>query len=253
MGRIELQSIIERIANWLLILSGVFAGLISIADLVFDLGGTNFVKTFPSITLLLLALVATGLGLEKLVAYRKLQRVIERGVGGIRLDTWDEVYAAASGLVKLAKTQVRATAFGQGKWAGPDEYLELIAKTAKSRYERRANFLYKVVFGYGEEPDPDRARHILHRREVFRKYQVLHRLQIKHSVADWGLELLIVDDRHLIIAFSQLQGGTLQAGIKFVDQPEIVGPVANWYDERVWGRSADIDLIALQRLAGNRV
>jgi hypothetical protein len=252
MRRIKLQCVIEQIANWILILSGVFAGLISIADLIFDLEGTSLFKAFPSITLLLLALVATGLGLEKLVAYRKLERVIERSAGGIRLDTWDEVYAAAFELVRSAKTLVRATAFGRGKWAGPDEYLELIAKTAKSRHESRANFLYKVVFGYEEEPDPDRARHILHRREIFRRHQVSHMLRMKHTFSSWGLDLLIVDDKHLIIAFPQVQAQSLGTGIKFVDQPAFVQPIAEWYDERVWERSSDIDLVALQRMADNK-
>lgn len=246
MTRAQIQSIIERLTNWTLIISGIFGSVLGIVELVTN----SQTDLFKSVTLLLLGLIALGLGLERLITYKKLEKTLESMAGGIWLESWDEVYNAATQLVRLADSQIRATAFGHGKWSGPREYLRLITKIASFREQSHGTFLYKVVFGYDDNPDPHRAKHIIERLDMFREEGVAHMLEMKHLSTKWIVDFLIVDDHSLIIAFPQLRRSALRAGLKFVDQPKLVGPIAEWYDEQIWEQAADVDIDEIRKIAG---
>jgi hypothetical protein len=245
MTRTQIQSIIEQLTNWTLIISGALGSVLGIVDLVIN-SQTDF---FKSLTLLLLGLIALGLGLERLLTYKKLEKTLESLAGGIRLESWDEIYGAAAQLAQSAQSQIRATAFGQGKWAGPSSYLKLITQIAKSREQSHGTFLYKVTFGYDEKPDADRAKHILERLDTFREQKVSHMLKLKHLDTKWVVDFLIIDDHSLIIAFPQFTRQALRVGLKFVNQPKLVKPIADWYDEQIWAKASDVDIDEIQKIA----
>lgn len=242
MSKVQLQSTIDRITNWVLLVLGAIAGILGIAETIFDLKWR-----LDELAITLLGLIAMGLGLERLSTYKRVELAIERGANGIRLDTWEEVYGAATELVKTAKAQVRATVFGQGEWAGPDNYLKVIAKVAKSHHQAKRDFLYKAVFGYKDKPDILRAKHILRRYSIFKETGVATSHQMKHIETNWDLDMLIVDDRHLIIGFPQFQRH-IRTGIKFIDQPELVKPITEWFDQQLWEKASEVDLGLIRKL-----
>ena len=63
-----------------------------------------------------------------------------------------------------------------------------------------------------------------------------------------GLDLLIVDDRHLIIAFPTLDvSPDLRYGLVFVGQPELVSKIARWYDEYLWNARTPWQILETSR------
>ena len=247
MTRKQIESVIEQLMNWTLIISGAFGSALGIINLV----SNSQPDQIKSSSLLLLGLIALGLGLERLITYKRFERTIENLAGGIRLDSWDEIYVAASELVQSAKFQIRATAFSQDKWAGPTKYLELTAKKAKFLKNSKRDFLYKVVFGYTGNPSSYFAKHILLRSNIFERYGVRDMLRMKRIETKWGADFLIVDNHSLIIAFPQYKSQNLRVGIKFVNQPQLIEPITIWYDEQIWavGKDMNIDLNEIRKFS----
>ena len=230
MKKHQLQSILERLTNWVLIVTGTAGGIWGIVNLF-----TNFQNNpLDSSILTLLGLIAVGLGLEKLISYKKIENTIENLAGGVRLEGWDEIYGAASELIHSAQSQIRGTVFNQDKWAGPSYYLDLIAKKAKAQKDAHKDFIYKVVIGISGKPTADNLKHVEFRYSIFKKYGIQSMHRMKYVNTNLGIDLLIVDDQSLIIAFPQFKSQNLRVGIKFVDQPKLVGPILTWYEEQLW-------------------
>ncbi len=243
MSRIKLENKVEQLTNWTLILTGALSSILSIVELV--LQNTSI---FESVTLMLLGLIAFGLGLERLVSYKKIETTLENMAGGVWLNDWSEVYEAASSLLKLTRSQIRATALGQGKRTGPPKYIESIAEIAQSRKTHHQHFMYRVAIKFNESTTHDRAKRILSRQKVFQEYGVSEMLEMKAIDTEVILDFLIIDDHSLIIAFPHnLRSLQLQSGIKFVNHPQIVKPIRDWFDEIVWSQASDIDFERLRK------
>jgi hypothetical protein len=163
----------------------------------------------------------------------------------VRMWSWDEIYQRATSLVSNAKSRVRATAFGRSKWQGKMEYLECLARTAAEHKRNRRDFLHKVVYTNLGTSDPNRIQSILKRKEVFEQHDVSDCLLIKEVGYSWGIEFLIVDEDHLHISFQRVGGQSLIIGLEITDAPEIVKPIAQWYDEYIFDTAKLVDFDAL--------
>ena len=55
----------------------------------------------------------------------------------------------------------------------------------------------------------------------------------------WGIDILIVDDKHLHLAFQQASGRALVFGIEIRDHPELVRRLAEWFDEFLFAKARE--------------
>jgi hypothetical protein len=63
-------------------------------------------------------------------------------------------------------------------------------------------------------------------------------VQIYVVDAAWGLDLLIIDERHAVIAFPSVRGvKQFRLGLAFIDQPRLAREFASWFDEYLLKRA----------------
>ena len=149
----------------------------------------------------------------------------------VRMSTWSEIYNRAMGLVERAESRVRSTSFTRGNWLGNPEYISRLSKIASRQKSKRGEFLHKVVYSESKGYDDGRSQSIEERINSFRSEGVAECLSVREHSGFWGLDLLIVDDTHMHLSFHGIRDEALVLGIEFADVPELVRPMAQWYDE----------------------
>jgi hypothetical protein len=141
----------------------------------------------------------------------------------------NEIYKRAIEIIKDAKGIIRATSFVK-KDKAPKDYFLAIAKKLKNSKEQGKHIEYRVVMSKVKEPK--------RRYEIFIQYNVIDLFKQGYVDIIWGLDILIVDDRHLLIAFPELSvDKSLKRGILFFNKPELVSSIREWYDSYLWNRA----------------
>ena len=169
-------------------------------------------------------------------------RRIEHQVGAtLVLMSEGEIYREATRLVLSSSRSIRSTAFGLGdpQWFAP--YLAALTDHAQKQATAGRSFLYKVVLS-GKPSDPGFLRKSSARIDAFAARNITPMLDVrrlKGAGTAWGIDVLIVDDRHLMVVFLQARSDQLQHAITIVDNPTAVGPVVDWYDRTVIERHAE--------------
>ena len=158
---------------------------------------------------------------------------------GLRMESWQTIYQRATDLISNAQRRVRATSFGIGSWKGNDAYIESIVKTCQERKIQKVDFVYKVIFGSSTENIGIRKQNMRKRMEYFEKEDVLDCLMMRELDEIWGIDILIVDDKHLHLAFQQASGRALVFGIEIRDHPELVRRLAEWFDEFLFAKARE--------------
>ena len=171
-----------------------------------------------------------------------IEKILEQFKEGILMTSWNEIYERAIKLVSKAENRIRVTSFGDYKWQGNNKYLECIAKVAKKQKELRNDFIHKVVYGQNKADPISIERNIISRKTIFEEFEVLDLLQVRKVEQVWGVDFLIVDDRHAHMSFHRAIGHSLFLGIEFADCPKLVRPLSQWYDESIFSRATPLNI-----------
>lgn len=119
-----------------------------------------------------------------------------------------------------------------------NQYLEALVKKIVETKQQKIGMLYRVVMGFqlnreGEPPLVNQAG-IRRRRELFKKYNILDRMQIRYLETPWSLDLFIVGNEHMIIGFpSYAEHREIRLALRVTDK-DFVNHVAGWYNEHLW-------------------
>jgi hypothetical protein len=172
-----------------------------------------------------------------LAAMQNVEHRIESVIASSSLMSAGDVYREARLLARRAERTVRATSFGDGgeRLSG---YLEALAERARTCTDEGRPFSYKVVVppscpdDGSSQPSKSVQDRIDERVQAFSNSRALHRLDIRElkEGPPWRTDFLIVDDKHALIAFLQHHSGEIQHAIAILNNPTVVGPIADWYD-----------------------
>ena len=234
---IELLVIIFLIAAGLL---GIFVSSLDFLGADFENGPWKWLKGPLPITLLTIAILAVAIGLERFVRFRKIddqiakiEKTLERSVGGRYLEDTDELFDTASRLLQDAKDQIRTTHLVLSHHA-PQSYMSTFIEVLKQSKVRCKPIRVDIVYGTDFSKSSQSIHFVVDwlRRQLV-KADVDDLVQAYATNIAWSTaDFLIIDDRHLIIAFPTARGiKQLRMGLAFVNQPKLVSGIAAWYDD----------------------
>jgi hypothetical protein len=163
-------------------------------------------------------------------------------INQIRMTSWKEIYSRAASLVKDAEKRVRATSFGKSSEVEAEKkrYFENLAKRASEQKKQHVDFKYMLVCS-SASVDPQRDDSLRERKEIFDRFEVFNCLQAKEIEHVWGIDLLIIDDKHLHVSFQSLGNEALKLGLELTDAGEFVREIVHWYDEYLFATATPID------------
>jgi hypothetical protein len=241
--------------------SAVVAIGINLADMIGLLDHVSWIQDrLPAITAILVASSLVPLAAMLTAPARIHKDVIESGSAQLTslacienkidslivssaLRSADEVYREAELLVSGADSRIRSTAFGNGGDRAHRHY-DVIAELARRRESEGRHFRYRVVLPCATDSRGatafDRSqfcRKRMIREAAFASRNVTKSLDIRCLKDDlaWGIDLLIIDRRSVLLAFIQEPENELCYGISIVNNPTVVGLIVDWYDDYLCG------------------
>ena len=248
---------IEKLYGWIAVVCSLLGIFVSILDFVsqdINQGPFRWLKGAQPLTLLLVSLIAIGLGLERLTRFLRWDQKITAIENLIRqngielsglskhLETKDsvktligekQVYEEGIHLIGLAKRNIRATSLGDGPPSSPSELSEAYIKTLQESDNRGRPVRLDIVLGADSDyrVTTSRKEQLLKRWELFQKNNVDSYIHYHLVITVVGLELLIIDNAHMIISVPY-HGGVegFKYGLLFFNAPEIVDEFADWFD-----------------------
>ncbi|HEY9207316.1 MAG TPA: hypothetical protein VIO58_15505 [Candidatus Methanoperedens sp.] len=268
------EKAIEKITGLFLITLGLISMIISILHIFLkDFEILPVLRDSSQITLLLVGLLCLSFGLERLAMFEDMRKEIGKKLTEVNgrltdhiktmtehnneirqslasavnaqfVEGYDDIFKDSIKLVQEARETIRATDFAKSKITVTEDYLKELAKKLKESKESKREVVYKCVFGC--ETSNEIEDRLKLRERIFRDAGVDDQVmshQVKYSCIDVKetLDLLIIDDKHLMIAFPIKQADdTVRGSLKFVNKPDLVKRVCSWYDEYLWEKGKKI-------------
>lgn len=243
LGSHQVRRATDAIVIITLTLAGLIGVLVSIMDLVgFDLGGI-ITKEPAAISLLLLSLISTAIGLERATTGRRANATLDaveefllRSPTMRRIDGRSAIYKDGMRLVSEAQSRIRSFQIAAGVKA-PPEFGRAVASRLREldRQGKPARLDVVIVIDKSLLP-PDfestmRARYQIYEGLGVGHLVAVHLLDQAHPV---GMDYLIIDRRHVTVSFTPTAGThMLMTSIIFEDQPDIANQFAEWFDQKV--------------------
>jgi hypothetical protein len=237
------EQIIEYISIALLVLVGILGILVTILDFI----GTDFVngpwkwlKGPLPVILLTVAGLALALGAERFVRFRQharqiaqMESAIKNFTGAQLVEDYDELYSLAIRLVRDAKRQLRVTSLGPGRPDSSEPYRKAVTQVLKQSTKQPKPIRMDIVIGANLDKNPEViVEAASERMNQYTEAGVAALAQIYVIDLAWGLDFLIIDDCHAMIAFPSLRGvKQLRLGLAFINQQKVVKEFASWFDE----------------------
>ena len=208
----------------------IITGLVSV--------GTGLASIFfrgtitEGVILLTIGFICISITIERLIKLENIEKSLNELKEWIRtiapaevIDGRDEIYKSALEIINEVESTIRATSFGKKEHI-PDWYLEEVANKLKEKKEEGKPVEYRVVMSPHK-----RSR----RSEIFEKEGVSDYLRRRYINTTWGLDVLIVDNKHLLIAFPEVGADeSVRKGILFKNKVELVRSIKEWYDAYLW-------------------
>ena len=203
--------------------------IVGIASVV--IGVLNFNK-LEGFILFTIGLICDSIAIERFFKFEniekglnELKKMTQTMIPAVPLEGTDEIYRNAIEIIKDAESVIRATSFGKEERA-PDYYFEAVAEKLKKSQEEGRPIEYRVVISSGKKN---------RRSKIFDKFGVEKWFKRCYVETKWGLDVLIIDNKHLIIAFPEITADeSLRKGILFKNKPELVNSIREWYDNYLW-------------------
>ncbi len=239
----QLDRIIENIATCLLIIIGLAGFAIGLADFVGWEPPFLPQKVPLLVILLIVGLLASAIGLERVGRFRRHDQQLERfenlmarSLGGQHLVRYNEVYDSMTRHVGTLHKRLRTMAVGRSI-TSPDEWAKTVARRLQETKRAGAPAKFEAILAVDfDNLPPDFQQGIESRLNLYKKAGVrdlvsLYILDLKPPI---GFDVHIVDKEHLILALTTLAGvKDTPYGISFENQPLIASEFADWYDQIV--------------------
>ncbi len=239
-----LEKILEYISSFLLILIGLVGVAIGLDDfLEWKLLTTIAPKEPNTLILLTVGAISLALGLERVIRFRRLdqhigqiENLVASSSGGRLLKGYNAIYTEGIRIVSTTQRQIRALLFEKAPKA-PKEFAQALAIHLKQSEKARAPIKYEVVIAVNFNTLTSQFQ-----KNVDERFNIYSRAGVGHLVFRFlidlnkpiGFDLLIVDDKHVIIAFPPLGDvENLQTGILFENKSEVAAELASWFDQCV--------------------
>jgi len=179
-----------------------------------------------------------------------LSQVFERIVGGIGyLKTAPNIYEHALKLYKTAKQKVRVLQSYPGP-RPPRDYAERAAAMLLEKKNQNIDVLFDAYIAFDFENPPDNfeesneARLRVYEEKGVRDRVSLQVLNLFFPIVD----MFIVDRTHAHVSFTTSDRlPNLQRGIAFVESPEVVGDLVEWFEHTVVQNSISYDEYCAKR------
>lgn len=242
------EKVIDALSTAFLVVAGLLGLLVSILDFIgvdFQKGFWSWLKGPLPVILLIVALLALALGLERYVRFRQIKRqladlenALEKSTGGRLLEDYDELYDMAARLVLGAKRHVRATSLGLGHPKSPKHYRESLVEAMKRSKKGHKPIRVDVVLGSDFSQTSDQIHETAAlRTKLYSDNGVMDLVRMYVINIPWGLDFLIVDEEHMIIGFPSIRVKELKLGLAFIAQPNLVREVTSWFDEFILNKA----------------
>lgn len=231
----------EYIVASLLLLTGIAGVAIGFADFVGLDTRLLTSKNSTSLVLVTVGLLATSLGLERVGRFRRYEQQIEhlkmlmtRSRGGQQLKGTEEIYRSLTRLIFTARGRIRSFVLGSSTKT-PNDWPESVANRLREMKKTGVSVKYEAVIAVDFDKLPSDFQYGIDSRfEIYERNNVkelvsLHLLDLKPP---FGLDILIIDRDHVVIAFSHFAGvDRLLTAVLFENQPEIAEEFASWFDQ----------------------
>ncbi|MBU1180534.1 hypothetical protein KJ885_06330 [Patescibacteria group bacterium] len=236
----------DKIATIALIVLGLISVTISTLDFfVKDLETIPILKETSQITLLLIGVLCFAIGLERFTKFEDMNKRLDKLFDRINnvaptqvLDGRDAIYGAATELINDAKKVIRASSFRENHKAAPKPYLQSLTNKIERSKTLRQPVEYRLLYGYGSLADLIQTD--THHKAFFISHKIGEYFRYAYLNAPIGLDLLIIDNKHLLIALPTIATDpALRKGIKFVNAPDLVTDISSWYDNYLWSKASD--------------
>ncbi|WP_442544981.1 hypothetical protein ACSBOX_04435 [Arthrobacter sp. KN11-1C] len=227
----------------------IFAGVAGVVVFVFDLVGVEFFTKDPAlIGLLILGVLATGIGIERATTLGRTESAISAIEAFLtntavtrRVQGKEEIYKDGIRLVGQAETRIRSVLVGDSMKA-PKAFADAVAARLQklSKQGKPASMVVILVMQKSALPtnfeDLVRERHEIYRRKGVGQFVSVRLIDQENPV---GMDYLIIDRRHISISFTPTaETHMLMSSIVIEDQPEIAEQFADWFDNKLIPASA---------------
>lgn len=247
----RLSRIADNLVAYLLLVVGLSGSVIGFTDFIgWDISLLT-PKTPISLTLLTVGLLATALGVERIVAYRRLEEHLERlealvasSRGGQQLIGAEQIYGAMARIVSLAERRIRCLII-DNKERSPKKLTEVVAQRLRSLDRAGIPVKFEAVIAADlDKPSPDFLSWIIDRKNIYDQHKAMHLISLRllDMEPPFGFDIYIVDQEHIFLLFSKLLGSErASVAILFENQPSIAKDFIDWYDDAVMKSSISFD------------
>jgi hypothetical protein len=221
--------------------------------------------TFPTIaaspmkvTSLLVSLIAMQLGAERLVLMEKLNNRTISLLEEIRRTSDLQViphhkliYPTALETQKSAKKIIRLTS-SVSVPRNQEEYLRQQVHIAKGKYNDGQSVEFRILVKEDSTSAAGVAMCFLKRRMEIYEAAGISKDQIRirrTGSLSPGLDILLVDEQHLLLAFPQTEAtGRFAKSLFFYEEKSVVEAVADWYDNFLWESAEEVTVEETRRI-----
>lgn len=119
----------------------------------------------------------------------------------------------------------------------PPSYWVALTEMLAERLRMRSPVEYRLVYGFGR---PDDARLAAESHRTFFEARGVHScLQARFLASSAGVDLLIIDHKHLLLALPVLASDpSVRRAILLSHADDLVGDVVSWFDAYIWANSS---------------
>lgn len=264
----------ENISTWTLLIASILSLFIAVFGIFFSLEKINYIKETDSITLLIVGLIGTALGIERLKAldniFKELSKIrknseesnseirqilnsVKDNTNACFLDTSVEILKNATEMTRGAKESIDMLSFDLQRLINSDQidqeneeileskkaFREWISTTTEA-IGRNQNFEYRVAYCYSKELSNEQEIHL---RDVTKKHfidaGIIGRCYFGTIKIPIGFSIMIIDKKHILISFPLNQEDTRPSNaIKVMNNAKLASRLDKWFQNCVWEDAA---------------
>ena len=237
-----LERLTEYVMASLLLLAGVAGVVIGFVDFIgWDIAFLT-PKSPVGLVLVTVGLLASALGLERIVWFsryeqrlERLERLLTASAGGRHLIGHEETYHEINRVCDTTRNRIRALLYlTTPEFSAPLKWPETVARRLqKARNSGRPARLDAVIACNFQDLPSNFQEQVENRLRIYKEYRVdaLISRYLLDVTQGLGIDIFIIDNEHAVIAFRSPAGTRMVSNaILFENQREIVSDFAEWFD-----------------------
>ncbi|SFE31409.1 hypothetical protein [Nitrosomonas sp. Nm166] len=175
------------------------------------------------------------------------QKFLLNLLGGRFLSNYKEIYSCLISLATNAETEIQLLVYGQ-IWLDkqPDSWSEELANHLKTQRDNYLNDInYKVVACLSMQEQHEFFDTLKKRLDIYEQHEVsdLVKLRLIDDNKPIGLNVLIIDRKHVALTFPHHGENEVNSCIIFEGRDEIAQRLASWFDDGVFNQAASFESV----------